>query len=72
MSDVGGVTSGVAAGGGTITGGALDDEEVVDEVVEGLTVALALPAEDSALAARARLGVAAAALSRVGAEAARW
>jgi hypothetical protein len=72
VAGVGGVTSGVAAAGGTITGGALGDDEVVDEVVEGLTVALAVPAEDSALAARACLGVAAAVLSRVGAEAARW
>lgn len=61
VAGAGGVTFTVAGGGGTIRGGALDDDVDVDFV----TVALALRADDSALAARARLGATAAVLSRL-------
>jgi predicted anti-sigma-YlaC factor YlaD len=64
VAGFGGVTCTVAGGGGTISGGALDVGEEAD--VEGATAALALRAADSALTARLRLGVTAAALSRPG------
>jgi hypothetical protein len=65
VADAGGVTVTAGGGGATTSGGALpvDDEAAVD----GLTVALALRALDCALAARSRLGVDAAVLSRLGA-----